>query len=135
MSRRKLREHLFKLIYLTEFNPPDEMPEQIRLYLDEQEDLTDDEKLFLSSRFNDISPYIPEIDTKLNGTSRGWKTDRMARVDLAILRLGVYELCYDTSIPDGVAISEAVEIAKRYGGDDSSSFINGILGTLAKMEE
>ena len=56
----------------------------------------------------------------------------MSKVDLAILRLGTYELLFDESIPNGVAISEAVELAKRFGGDDSSSFINGILGSLAR---
>lgn len=131
MSRRKLREHLFKLIFLSEFNAETEMAEQTKLYLEDQIDLTGEERLFLTERFETLKPFFPEIDDKLNHTSKGWKTGRMAKVDLAILRLGVYELCYDENIPEGVAISEAVELAKRYGGEDSSSFINGILGSLA----
>ncbi|MCI1723698.1 MAG: transcription antitermination factor NusB [Lachnospiraceae bacterium] len=133
MSRRKLREHLFKLIFLAEFNSAEEMPQQTQLYLESQDGITEEESAFLRERFKTIEPLIPEIDQKLNHTSKGWKTNRMSHVDLAILRLGTYELLYDESIPGGVAISEAVELAKRFGGDDSPSFINGILGTLARV--
>ena len=132
MSRRKLREHLFKLIFLSEFHPAEEMPEQVSLYLSSQEGMTEEEQAFLKERFEAIEPMVPEIDQKLNGTSKGWKTDRMAKADLALLRLGAFELLYDDAIPDGVAISEAVELAKLFGGDDSASFINGILGSLAR---
>ena len=77
MSRRKLREHLFKLIFLSEFNSAEEMPEQTRLYLGSQEELTEDERAFLQERFESLEPHISEIDEKLNSTSKGWKTGRM----------------------------------------------------------
>ena len=78
--------------------------------------------------------HLPEIDALLNENAKGWKTGRMNKVDLTILRLAVYEMKWDDDIPDGVAINEAVELAKRFGGESSSSFVNGILGKLAKQE-
>ena len=74
-----------------------------------------------------------EIDSLLNENAKGWKTSRMNKVDLTILRLAVYEMKWDEDIPDGVAINEAVELAKRFGGENSGSFVNGILGKLAKQ--
>ena len=140
-SRHKLREHLFRMVFLEAFNTDEEMPEQIELYLDDpaaltedepDPELTDDEKSFLRQRFKALQEVLPDIDERLNAVSHGWKTQRMAKVDLAILRLGVFELLYDDRIPTGVAISEAVELAKQFGGEESSSFVNGILGHIAK---
>ncbi len=133
MSRRKLREQLFKLIYLYAFNETDEMAAQISLYFDNaDENITEEEKDYLRMRYHEVSLRIPEIDEMLNSTAKGWKTDRFASCDLAILRLAVFELKFDDSIPQGVAINEAVELAKIYGGDGSPSFINGILGEIAR---
>ncbi|MDO4477783.1 MAG: transcription antitermination factor NusB [Lachnospiraceae bacterium] len=144
MNRRKLREHLFKMVFLLEFNDEAEIPEQIRLYLDDpagdaedeaadvaSEEMADMDRLYLSQRFEGLKSHLTEIDEMLNKASKGWKTTRMGKVDLAILRLGTYELCFDEAIPQGVAISEAVELAKRFGGTDSSAFINGVLGHIA----
>ena len=78
---------------------------------------------------------MPEIDGILNANARGWKTSRMNKVDLTVLRLAVYELKWDDEIPVGVAINEAVELAKRFGGDESPSFVNGVLGKVAEQEQ
>ncbi len=140
-SRHKLREHLFRMVFLTAFNKDEEIPEQIDLYLEDPSSFNDDEtdaplsdqeKSDLRERFCALKEVLPSIDERLNTVSHGWKTQRMAKVDLAILRLGVYELVYDNKIPTGVAISEAVELAKQFGGEESSSFVNGILGHIAK---
>ncbi len=131
MSRRKLREYLFKLIFLSEFHTEEELPEQICSFLDGEE-LAEEDRKELITRFERFAPFCDPIDEELNQTAKGWKTKRMAKTDLAILRLAVYELLYDDSIPSGVAISEAVELAKRYGGEESSSFINGILGAITR---
>ena len=132
MSRRKLREHLFKLVYLYAFNPPEGMEEQVALYLDSIDKLSDEDREYLSRRYAEIAGKIDSIDSVLNRTAKGWKTNRFASCDLAILRVAVYEMKYDERIPDGVAINEAVELAKMYGGDESPSFINGILGEIAR---
>ena len=72
-----------------------------------------------------------EIDADIDQIAEGWKTTRMGKVDLTILRLAVYEMKFDEEIPVGVAINEAVELAKKFGGDDSPAFVNGILAKLA----
>ncbi|MDE7009463.1 MAG: transcription antitermination factor NusB, partial [Lachnospiraceae bacterium] len=68
-----------------------------------------------------------EIDAMLNEKAKGWSTNRMGKVDLTILRLAVFEIKYDEEIPTGVAINEAVELAKKFGQDSSPAFINGVL--------
>ena len=74
---------------------------------------------------------LKEIDESINAAARGWKTSRMGKVDLTLIRLAVYEIKYEEDIPVGVAINEAVELAKKYGSDDSPSFINGVLAKIA----
>ena len=89
----------------------------------------------MDEKYHHVNEHITEIDEMLNRTSEGWKTTRMGKVDLAILRLAVYEMKFDEDVPVGVAINEAVELAKRLGRDQSPSFINGILGKLAREED
>ena len=78
---------------------------------------------YLQARTANIMEKIPEIDGKLNQAAAGWKT----KVELTILRLALYEMFYDDAIPEKVSINEAVELAKKFGGNDSPSFVNGIL--------
>ena len=113
----------------------EEMPERLSNYLSLIEDLRDDEAELFKEKLRRIEERIPEIDNIIGSTASGWRTDRMSKVDLSILRLAVYELIYDDEIPEGVAINEAVEIAKDYGGDESYSFINGILGEIARSKD
>lgn len=132
MGRREMREHIFKLLFLREFNEAAEMPEQIKLYFDNMEELSPVEQAYMEDKYNKIQEHLEEIDQLLNEISTGWKTKRMGRVDLNILRLAVYEMKYDEDVPVKVAINEAVEIGKTFGGEDSASFINGILGKVAR---
>ena len=74
---------------------------------------------------------LAEIDALLNEKASGWDTGRMSKVDLTILRLAVYEICYDEEVPTGVAINEAVELAKKFGQDASYGFVNGVLAKFA----
>ena len=99
------------------------------------ERLPGDHKERIGRLLEEIVNNIDSIDAEINRCSTGWKTSRMSKVDLSILRLAVYELLYDDTIPTGVAINEAVEMAKKYGGEDSGSFVNGILGKLARGKE
>ena len=78
-----------------------------------------------------ISARIDEIDTLINEHTTGWKTGRMNKVDLTILRLAVYEMKWDEDVPTGVAINEAVNLAKKYSSEDGASFVNGVLAKLA----
>jgi N utilization substance protein B len=71
------------------------------------------------------------IDKIISRYASNWTTDRMAKVDLAILRLATYEMLFDKEIPSGVSVNEAVELAKKYSSDEAPAFINGILGKVA----
>lgn len=134
MSRREIREHIFKLLFLREFYQKEEISEQAELYMDEVEEAapTEKEAEYIIEKFRKIEEKLPQIDERLAAESQGWKLGRMNKVDLAILRLAAYEGLEDDDIPVGVAINEAVELAKKFGGDDSPSFVNGVLGKVAK---
>ena len=119
---------------MTEFNSEEEMSEQLSLYFDTLEELSEKDQEYMSQKYRHVLEKLDEIDALLNETSKGWKTKRMSRVDLTALRLAVYELKYDQDVPTGVDINEAVELAKRFGGDTSGSFVNGILGKIANSE-
>lgn len=132
MGRSKIREHIFKLLFMSQFNETEEMPQQLAMYFDELEELGESDRSYMEEKYEQVISHLEEIDELLNKISKGWKTSRMARVDLTALRLSVYELKYESEIPTKVSINEAVELAKKYGGEDSSSFVNGILGKAAE---
>lgn len=133
MSRREIREHIFKLLFLLEFYKGEELNEQAEHYLDEVEEAvpTEAEAAYIRERFHKVEAKIEELDQLLTSASTGWKLNRMSKVDLAIMRLAVYEMKMDEDIPVKVAINEAVELAKKFGGDDSPAFVNGVLAKLA----
>lgn len=134
MKRRELREHIFELLFRVEFNAPEEMPEQIRLFFADMEELKEADQSYMEEKYAHIVDRLPEIDKRIEETAKGWKISRMGKVDLTVLRLAVYEMEFDEDVPVGVAINEAVELAKKFGGDDSPAFINGILGKIGRKE-
>ena len=134
MTRSELREHGFKMLFQIEFNDAEEMPEHLQYYFDSIENASAKNKDDIQKKYKGVISHVEEIDRLLNDASKGWKTTRMNKVDLTILRLAVYEMKWDDDVPEGVAINEAVELAKRFGGDSSSSFVNGVLGKVAKQE-
>ncbi len=129
MSRREIREKIFKLLFRAEFYEEGELSEQRQLFLEEL-DQEDQDTLYIQSKFEQIVSRLEEIDAMVNQVAQGWKTSSMGKVDLTLIRLAVYEIKFEEDIPEGVAINEAVELAKSYGTDDSPSFINGILAKL-----
>ena len=122
------------ILFRVEFHNLSEMKEQELLYLDRIEDITAKERDYVAERADKIIELLPQIDAKLDEISKGWKLDRLGKVELAILRLGIFEMDFDEDIPTNVALNEAVELAKTYGGDTSPSFINGVLGKLIEEE-
>ena len=132
MGRREQREQIFKLVFQLEFNDTTEMPEQMRLYLEQEDIQSEKDCTYISEKFEKIREKVSELDCFINEQATGWKTERMGKVDLAIIRLAVYEIKYDDSVPTSVAINEAVELAKKFGQDESSSFINGVLAKFSK---
>lgn len=132
MSRRELREQIFKLLFRIEFNSKEEMQEQIALFFEEEENQADvADTAYITEKLLKVLEKLAEIDHNLNEEVQGWDTGRMGKVDLTILRLAVYEILFDEEIPTGVAINEAVELAKKFGQDSSASFVNGVLAKFA----
>ena len=102
-----------------------------RIFFEEAEmELTQSEKDFILKTVMGVRENTEKIDEFINSVAKKWDTKRMANVDLAILRLAVYELKFDTETPASVVINEAVELAKEYSSDGSPAFVNGILGKL-----
>lgn len=128
MSRRELREQIFKFIFRVEFNDKEEMAEQEKLFFEDYElEIKEEDASYISEKSNKILEKLEEIDEMINQQAKGWTTERMSKVDLTIIRLAVYEIKFDEDVPTGVAINEAVEIAKKYGQEESSGFVNGVL--------
>ncbi len=128
MKRRGIREQLFKLLFRVEFNTPEQMPEQTKLYFDSGDlTVTEQDQAYLEARLADIMDKLPQIDEQLSEKIEGWKLSRVGKVELTLLRIAVYEILYDDDVPTGVAISEAVELSKKYGPDNAASFVNGVL--------
>lgn len=131
MTRRQLRENVFKMLFRVEFHDDKELPEQLILFEDEVEPISEDEKIYMTNKYKDIYAHIEELDAAIDEVSMGWKTTRMGKVDLTLIRLAVYEIRFEEDIPVKVSINEAIELAKKYGTDDSPAFVNGILAKFA----
>ncbi len=132
MSRREMREQLFKLLFRVEFNPREELAQQEAFFFEDEENGSgQEENAQISEKFNKIIEKLENIDQSLNEKVQGWDTGRMGKVDLTILRLAVYEITFDEEIPTSVAINEAVELAKKFGQDSSPAFVNGVLAKFA----
>ena len=128
MSRRELRELIFKLLFRVEFNQKEELAQQEVFFFEDEENQAEEEYSDqVKGKFRRIVERLDEIDAMLNEKAKGWSTNRMGKVDLTILRLAVFEIKYDEEIPTGVAINEAVELANKFGQDSSPAFINGVL--------
>ena len=125
MTRSVIREHIFKLLFRVEFHDAHELDGQIRLYMNELGTISEADCKYITEKTQTIAALLPEID-------EGWPVNRLGKAELAIMRLAVYEMLYDEDIPVNVAINEAVELAKNYGGDNAPSFVNGVLAKLAK---
>lgn len=130
MTRREIREHLFRMLFRKEFHEPGELNEQIEFYFDSLNAASPEDETYLKDRFAQITDKLGEIDAILAEATSGWKLNRMGKVDLNIMRLATFEIKFDEDVPMKVAINEAVELAKKYGGDSSASFVNGVLAKV-----
>ena len=134
MTRHELREQTFKMLFGMGFHTGEDKEAFLYNYLDEtcELKLTEEDEAEIVGRVLAIAESIPELDADINRVSEGWRTDRMGRAELNILRLALYELRYDESVPVGVAINEAVELCKEYCSEESAAFINGVLAGLVR---
>ncbi len=133
MGRREQREQIFKLLFRVEFNTMEEMPEQCRLFFEDDEiSFTEKDVAYIQDKLDKILAELPGIDQMITDTAEGWTIGRMGKVELAIIRLAVYEIRFDETVPESVAINEAVELAKRFGQEGSAGFVNGVLARFVK---
>ena len=133
MSRRELREQIFKLLFRIEFNSDEEMATQCELFFDSPDEVfSKEDTKYIQDKYDQIHSRIEEIDRLINEKAKGWDSDRMGKVELTIIRLGVYEIMYDDDVPESVAINEAVELAKKFGQDKSHGFVNAVLAKFAQ---
>ena len=131
MTRREIRELIFKMVFRVEFHNEEEIPEQLRLFMDTQEAASEKDRTYIEHKVQDLLDHLEEIDAIIDRSAQNWKTSRMAKVELTLIRLAVYEIRFEDDIPTGVAINEAVELAKTYGEENSASFVNGVLARIA----
>ncbi len=143
MTRHEIREEIMKIIFQLNFYDKDSIKEQIDSYFDSGEIFNDEdnEKTFsetdkeeIEEKVLDIIKNQDKIDSLIDKVAEGWKVSRMSKVDLSILRISFYEIEIE-KLPVGVAINEAVELAKDFGSDNSPSFVNGVLARFVKNDE
>jgi len=128
--RRKARELAVQILYQIEMKRSE--PKEVFNLFWKNEEVSDDIRQFTSDLVDGTYRNRKEIDQLIERHSIHWKLSRMAVVDRNILRLGVYELLYLHDVPTSVTLNEAIEIAKKFGTEDSSAFINGVLDNVAK---
>ena len=95
--------------------------------------LSDEDALFSDRLYTGVHAHLEEIDREIEAHASGWSLNRIAKVELSILRIAAYELLFERAIPVGATVNEAVELAKTFGDDKAPGFINGILGAIAKV--
>lgn len=136
--RSTLREMVFKALYIADFNNISDSQKVKYIFdqitKDENIQQTREEEIYIKKTLEGTLAHRKDIDKMLSVVASDWPLEKMAMVDRNILRLGVFEILFgkDISVPQKVAISEAIELAKRYGGNASGSFVNGVLGTILR---
>lgn len=136
MSRKKIRENLYIMLFRLDFYNREELLNQADIYLsDEIEGASTKDKEELKNKFISVLEHLNEIDTQIEEKSKGWTVKRISKAELTVLRLAVFEILYLDDVPDGVAINEAVELSKLYCGEKAKGFINGILASVVRGKE
>lgn len=132
MNRSSMREQAFRLIYSLEIQKQEPIENQIELFIENNNIENEEAKEYISDAVLGIDENKEDIEELIKKNLKSdWKLERISKVDLAILKLAIYEIKYK-ELPYKVAINEAVELAKKYGEDTSKNFINGILASIVK---
>lgn len=140
MSRRIAREYAIQYLFSLDFNKTDNIENQLEEFLLHKEEYREEEESALNKSSKGYAvevimgtlQHMEEIDKLIEFHTTGWKKERIAKVDLAILRLAIYEIVFNNEIPDSVAANEAIELAKKYSTEESGGFVNGVLGTIIR---
>ena len=133
MGRRVSREAAMKLLYQLEFQK-DDKKEQIALAL-EDESFTQKDKQYIEDIIEGVHSNVELIDSIIENKATGWKIGRLSKIDLSILRIGIYEILKRNDIPYSVSVNEAVELAKKYSNEDAGAFVNGLLAKVSKDDQ
>jgi len=131
MDRSLAREIAMKMLYAASLGGVETMDEALA-QSDLKDTLSGSDKTLLENLVAGVTDHQAELDAVIEKYAQGWALNRLARVDLTIMRMAVYEMMHLPEIPVGATINEAVELAKKYAEDKSSGFINGILGSAAR---
>ena len=132
MSRTTARE-VAMMMHFSNLLGGEDTPEHVCEKAELLGTLDEEDLLYVNQMLDGVGAHTEQIDEFVSRYSKDWMIDRIARVDLSILRIAIYEMLYrKEDVPTGAAINEAVELAKRYGGERSYAFVNGILGSVAK---
>ncbi len=134
MSRKKARDNAFKCIYELEFIKDKNLDDILNNCYEENNN-SNEEKDYIQMVLKGVKENLDNIDSIILSKLKNWSLDRIAKIDLAILRLAIYEIIYVDSIPDKVSANEAVELAKTYGNNDSKSFVNGVIAKVIEDKE
>lgn len=130
MNRTAIREQAFKLIYSLEIQNQENLQEKIDLFLESNEIQDESAKEYINDAILGIEKNKKDIIEQIEkNLKKDWKIERISKIDLAILKLAIYEIKYK-ELPFKVVINEAVELAKKYGEDSSKNFVNGILASI-----
>lgn len=130
MGRRASRELAMKLLYQLEIQKDDREQQKIRFF--EDNTLAEKDKVYINDVVDGVFGRQETIDNMIELNSKGWKMGRISKVDLSIMRLSIYEICFRNDIPLNVSINEAVELAKKYSSEEAGAFVNGILSKIHK---
>lgn len=135
MNRSEMRENTFKLLYSLEITKPNDIQEQVELYLESNNIEDEKAKTYINETINGIKINQDDILKNIEiNLKEDWKLSRISTIDLAILEIAIYEIKY-TEVPYKVSINEAVELAKKYGEDKSKKFVNGVLASIVKEND
>lgn len=126
---------LYEEEFRRDANDPDfDLQEVLKRNISRYQEMVDDTG-FIEQLVVGVSSQAAALDAELQPVAPEWPIDQIARMDRMVLRMGLYELKNESDVPPKVVINEAVELAKAFGGDNSSKFVNGVLGTLLKEME
>lgn len=128
MGRRASREMAMKLLYQLEFQKEDREAQKILFF--EENKLSENDKVYVNDVVDGVYSNMEYINNLVETNSKGWKISRISKIDLSIMRLSIYEICFRDDIPYNVSVNEAVELAKKFSNEDAGSFVNGILSKV-----
>jgi transcription antitermination protein NusB len=134
MNRHLARTLAMQTLYEWDFQPEKSVHDMLKTNL-ESSDHADENTEFITGLIDGVVQYKDDIDGRVEVAAPEWPLDQISVIDKSILRLAIYELLYTQDVPAKVAINEAVELAKTFGGDNTSRFINGVLGTVYRNSE